>query len=183
MNICKICLNTHEDEICPVCINLFIFMYEHNSFDDEYFLENPLLCIFSYSINEKNIDKVSWNKINLIQKKSRQRIEYKKMLNYDSYLDINLDKFLNSAQYIEMGILDKIDILNNNEKLKNEYDFYCKNREEQIKIDYHNEISYQINLELPLNKNALMYCLEQSEQQGYNILVKRIREVLGINDY
>jgi hypothetical protein len=28
-----------------------------------------------------------------------------------------------------------------------------------------------------------MYCLEQSEQQGYNILVKRIREVLGINEY
>jgi len=182
MNTCKICLNANEDEMCSQCINLFIFMYEHNSLDDEYFIKDPLSCIFSDTINQKNIDNVSWNKIKLIDKKSKQRIEYKKMKDYDSNLEINLEKFLNSAQYIEMGILDKINCLNNDSVLKDEYDFFSKNIEEQRKIDYHNEISYQINLELPLNKNALLYCLEESEQQGHNILVKRIKEVLRNKD-
>lgn len=182
MNKCKICLNPNEDEMCSECINLFIFMYEHNSLDDEYFINDPLSCIFSDTVNEKNVDKVSWNKIKLIDKKSKQRIEYKKMKDYDSNLEINLEKFLNSAQYIEIGIIDKINLLNNDPELKDKYDFFCKNIDEQRKTDYHNEISYQINLELPLNKNALMYCLEQSEQQGYNILVRRIKEVLGNNN-
>lgn len=182
MNSCKICFNTNEDIICAECTNLFIFMYEHNSFDDEYFLKDPLSCICEYKLNEKNIDSVSWNKIKLIEKKSRQRIEYKKMENYDSNLEFYLEKFLDNGDYIQMGILDKINLLNNDIELKDKYIFFCQNKDEQIKMDYHNEISYQINLELPLNKKALMYCLEESEQQGHRILVKRIKEVLGNNE-
>lgn len=181
MNTCIICYNNNPDTMCVECINLFIFMYEHQSFDDEYYIENPLLCMFNQPINEKNIDRVSWNKIKSIEKKSKQRIEYRKMKDYDNNLEINLDKFLNGAEYTDLGIMDKLIIFNNNQELKDKYDLFCKNIDEQTRINFHNELSYQINIELPLNRKALMYCLEESEQRGYTILVKRIREVLDKN--
>ena len=77
-----------------------------------------------------------------------------------------------------MGIIDKLIIFNNNIELKNKYDLFRKNIEEQQRMKYHNDISYQINLELPLNRKALLYCLEESQQQGFKILERRVNEVL-----
>jgi hypothetical protein len=156
-------------------------MYEHNTLDDIFFVEDPLFCIFGKKINQKYLDNVSLNKIKSIDKKCKQRIEYKKMENYDSDLDINLDLFLSSVEYIDMGIIDKLIIFNNNIELKNKYDLFRKNIEEQQRIKYHNDISYQINLELPLNRRALLYCLEESQQQGFKILERRVNDVLNNN--
>lgn len=181
MNKCVICLNDNLENLCVECLNTIIFIYEHNPIDDEEFIKNPLSCIFweyDIIINQQNINNVSWNKIKRIQKKSKQRIEYKKMEDYDCNLEVNLDKFLEGVEYIDMGILDKLIIFNNNKELIDKYNLFCQNIEEQHRINYHNEITYQVNLELPLNKNALRYCLEEAQQRGFKILERRVNDVL-----
>jgi hypothetical protein len=181
MGKCIICYNDNIESICSDCVNLFIFMYEHNTLDDKFFLEDPLFCIFSQKIDEKYLDSVSLNKIKSIEKKCKQRIEYKQMKEYDSDLETHLDIFLDGVEYLDMGIIDKLIIFNNNKELKNKYDLFRENIEEQKRIKYHNDISYQINLELPLNRRALLYCLEESQQQGFKILERRINDVLNNN--